>query len=75
MRDDPERLLDCLEAIERIEKVAGDLPGVQGSKPWHPRVGYHRFERHPHHHFGIDRDAVWNVIEHNLPALKKQVQE
>ncbi len=26
-----------------------------------------------HHYFGIDRDAVWNVVERDLPALKKQI--
>lgn len=26
-----------------------------------------------HHYFGIDRDAVWNVAEHDLPMLKEQL--
>ncbi|WP_319638636.1 MULTISPECIES: HepT-like ribonuclease domain-containing protein [Methanoculleus] len=26
-----------------------------------------------HHYFGIDRDAVWNVVEDDLPALKRQL--
>jgi uncharacterized protein with HEPN domain len=26
-----------------------------------------------HHYFGIDRDAVWNVVERDLPALKRQL--
>ncbi|MCK9306374.1 MAG: DUF86 domain-containing protein [Methanoculleus sp.] len=26
-----------------------------------------------HHYFGIDRDAAWNVVEHDLPALKSQL--
>jgi len=26
-----------------------------------------------HHYFGIDRDAVWNVVEHDLPVLKSQL--
>ena len=25
-----------------------------------------------HHYFGIDRDAVWRVVEHDLPLLKEQ---
>jgi uncharacterized protein with HEPN domain len=28
-----------------------------------------------HEYFGIDLAIVWNVIEHDLPALKKRVQE
>jgi uncharacterized protein with HEPN domain len=28
-----------------------------------------------HEYFGIDVEVVWNVIEHDLPALKKRVWE
>jgi len=28
-----------------------------------------------HQYFGIDLAVVWNVIEHDLPALKTRVQE
>ncbi|MEN6611233.1 MAG: HepT-like ribonuclease domain-containing protein [Methanoregulaceae archaeon] len=32
-----------------------------------------------HHYFGIDRDAVWKVVEHDLPILyakfSRQVQD
>jgi uncharacterized protein with HEPN domain len=28
-----------------------------------------------HEYFGIDLGVVWNVIEHDLPALKLRVQE
>jgi uncharacterized protein with HEPN domain len=27
-----------------------------------------------HEYFGIDLDVVWNVIEHDLPALKERVR-
>ena len=27
-----------------------------------------------HHYFGIDPDAVWAVVEHDLPDLKLNVQ-
>jgi len=26
-----------------------------------------------HHYFGIDRDAVWNVVDDDLPALKEHL--
>jgi uncharacterized protein with HEPN domain len=28
-----------------------------------------------HEYFGIDLEVVWNVIEHDLPALKDRVRE
>ena len=28
-----------------------------------------------HEYFGIDLEVVWNVIEHDLPALKERVRE
>lgn len=104
MRDDPERVLDILEAIERIEMVAvrgrdyfytdemaqvwvihhllilgeavrGISPEFRDRNPgipWSDIIGLRNILIH--HYFGIDRDAVWNVVEHDLPALKKQVQ-
>ncbi|WP_440950855.1 HepT-like ribonuclease domain-containing protein [Methanosphaerula subterraneus] len=104
MRDDPERVLDILEAIERIEKVAvrgrdyfyndemaqvwvihhllilgeavrGISPEFRDRNPgipWSDIIGLRNILIH--HYFGIDRDAVWNVVEHDLPVLKKQVQ-
>ena len=54
---------------------AGDLSGVQDCQPGHSVVGYRRDENRTciYHYFGIDRDAVWNVVEHDLPALKEQL--
>jgi uncharacterized protein with HEPN domain len=103
MRDDRERLLDIIEAIERIEKVSvqgreyfyndemaqvwvihhlqiigeavrgitsefrTENPGI----PWSDIIGMRNILIH--HYFGIDRDAVWNVVERDLPALKSQL--
>jgi uncharacterized protein with HEPN domain len=27
-----------------------------------------------HHYFGIDLDAVWSVVERDIPELKRNVQ-
>jgi len=103
MRDDRERLLDIIEAIERIKRVSvqgreyfyndemaqvwvihplqiigeavrgitsefrTENPGI----PWSDIIGMRNILIH--HYFGIDRDAVWNVVEHDLPALKRQL--
>ncbi|WP_332450035.1 HepT-like ribonuclease domain-containing protein [Methanoculleus sp.] len=91
MRDDRERVLDILEAIERIERVAasgrdhfyddemaqrlgssttsrssgrGISPEFRAAHPeipWSDIVGMRNILIH--HYFGIDRDAVWNVVE------------
>ncbi len=104
MRDDRERVLDILEAIERIERVSvrgreffyddemaqvwvihhlqiigeavrgisSEFRTANPDIPWSDIIGMRNVLIH--HYFGIDRDAVWNVVEHDLPALKSQLQ-
>lgn len=103
MRDDRERVLDILEAIERIERVSvrgreffyddemaqvwvihhlqiigeavrgisSEFRTANPDIPWSDIIGMRNVLIH--HYFGIDRDAVWNVVEHDLPALKSQL--
>lgn len=103
MRDDRERVLDIIEAIDRIERVSdrgreyfyndemaqvwmihhlqiigeavrGISPEFRAANPdipWSDIIGMRNILIH--HYFGIDRDAVWNVVEHDLPALKRQL--
>jgi len=62
-------LLILGEAVRGISPEFRDRnPGI----PWSDIIGLRNILIH--HYFGIDRDAVWNVVEHDLPALKKQVQ-
>jgi uncharacterized protein with HEPN domain len=102
MRDDRERILDIIEAIERIGKVSdrgldffyhdemaqvwvihhllilgeavrGISPEFRMAHtdiPWSEIIGMRNILIH--HYFGIDRDAVWKVVEHDLPVLKEQ---
>lgn len=104
MRDENERLLDILEAIERIEKYAEEgknafeadeliqtwivhhitiigeacrsLPNEFQSRhtriPWADIIGMRNILIH--HYFGIDTDAVWAVVEHDIPELKFNIQ-
>jgi uncharacterized protein with HEPN domain len=104
MRRERERLLDILEAIERIEKYADDgkdafvsdeliqtwivhhieiigeacrsLPNdfqaMYADIPWADIVGMRNILIH--HYFGIDTDAVWSVVERDLPELKLSIQ-
>jgi uncharacterized protein with HEPN domain len=104
MRKERERLLDILEAIERIEKYAeegkqkfesdeliqtwivhhitiigeacralpDDFQATHTNVPWADIVGMRNIL--VHHYFGIDTEAVWSVVEKDLPELKLNIQ-
>lgn len=104
MRSERERMLDILEAIERIEKYAEEgknafeadeliqtwivhhvtiigeacrtLPeefqARYANVPWADIVGMRNIL--VHHYFGIDTEAVWSVVEKDLPELKLNIQ-
>ena len=104
MRRERERLLDILEAIERIEKYAeegkdafesdeliqtwivhhitiigeacrslpDDFQANYANVPWADIIGMRNIL--VHHYFGIDTDAVWSVVEKDLPELKLNIQ-
>jgi uncharacterized protein with HEPN domain len=57
VRNERERLLDILEAIERIEKYV--ISGMRNILV--------------HHYFEIDEAIVWAVIERDLPDIKSAV--
>ncbi len=104
MRDDGERILDMLDAIERIQRHAEkgrdafdqdellqtwvihhlEIIGEAASKlsqalrdahheiPWPQIVAMRNVIAHEY--FGIDLDAVWQVIERDLPSLKQNLE-
>lgn len=104
MRGERERLLDILEAIERIEKYAAegksafeadeliqtwvvhhitiigeacrslsdDFQARHSNVPWADIIGMRNIL--VHHYFGIDTDAVWSVVEHDIPELKFNIE-
>ena len=104
MRSERERLLDILEAIERIEKYAEkgkdafeadeliqtwivhhitiigeacrtlpeEFQAGNANVPWADIVGMRNIL--VHHYFGIDTEAVWSVVERDLPELKLNIQ-
>jgi uncharacterized protein with HEPN domain len=104
MRGERERLLDILEAIERIEKYAVDgKPAFEADELIQTWVVHHitiigeacrslsddfqaRYSNIPwadiigmrnilvHHYFGIDTDAVWSVVDHDIPDLKFNIE-
>jgi uncharacterized protein with HEPN domain len=104
VRSDRERLLDILEAIERIERhaaagrdaferdellqtwmvhhlqiigeacraLSADFVRRHAHVPWPKVIGMRNIL--VHHYFGIDLDAVWAVIERDLPELKNEIE-
>jgi uncharacterized protein with HEPN domain len=104
MRSERERLLDILEAIERIEKYASkgrgafvddeliqnwivhhitvigeacrsltdDFQARYANVPWADIIGMRNIL--VHHYFGIDEDAVWSVVEKDIPELKFNIE-
>jgi uncharacterized protein with HEPN domain len=55
------------------EAVRGISPQFRKTNliiPWSDIIGMRNILIH--HYFGIDRDAVWKVVEHDLPVLKEQ---
>jgi len=103
VRDDRERLLDVIEAIEQIEKYASRgrdaFDADELIRTWivhhiqiigeacrglsdefrqqNPDIPFAEIVgmRHilVHQYFGIDRDAVWAVVESDLAELKAQI--
>lgn len=103
MRDNSERILDILEAIERIERHSGkgrevfqedeliqtwivhnlEVIGEAASKlsqdfrntyseiPWPQIIAMRNVLTHEY--FGIDLNEVWQVIERDLPELKRNL--
>jgi uncharacterized protein with HEPN domain len=105
VRDDRERILDMLEAIENLERHAGkgreafdrdeliqtwvvhhlEIVGEAASRlgagfrvehpevPWSQIVAMRNVIAHEY--FGIDLDEVWQVVERDLPELKRKLNE
>lgn len=104
MRSERERLLDILEAIQRIEKYASrgkqaferdeliqnwmvnhitmigeacralpdEFQARYAEVSWADIIAMRNIL--VHHYFGIDLDAVWSVVERDIPELKLNVE-
>jgi uncharacterized protein with HEPN domain len=57
---------------EAVRGISSEFRTATPGIPWSDIIGMRNVLIH--HYFGIDRDAVWNVVEHDLPALKSQLQ-
>lgn len=61
--------------LEIIGEAARAIP--QGFKNHHPEIPWRRINGMRniivHIYFGIDRDRIWEAVEHDLPVLKVSV--
>ena len=54
---------------EAVRGISSEFRTANPGIPWLDIIGMRNIL--VHHYFGIDRDAVWNVLEDDLPALKE----
>jgi uncharacterized protein with HEPN domain len=57
---------------EAVRGISPEFREANPGIPWSDIIGMRNILIH--HYFGIDRDAVWKVVEDELPGLKKQLQ-
>ena len=67
----------CIRRIEVIGEATKNLSQeIRDRSPlveWKKIVGARDLMIHSY--FGVDFEVVWNIINNDLPALKKQIQE
>jgi uncharacterized protein with HEPN domain len=62
-----------LEIIgEAVKHLSGELTQVETTIPWRQIAGAR--DRLIHAYFSVDLDAVWSMVEQDLPALRANVQ-
>lgn len=63
-----------LEIIgEAVKNLSAALTKTEDSVPWRPIAGTR--DRLIHAYFRVDLDAVWSMIEQDLPQLRARVRE
>jgi uncharacterized protein with HEPN domain len=57
---------------EAAKNVSAPFKDEHPNIPWSEIIAFRNMLIH--HYFGIDPEVVWNIITHDLPPLKKQVE-
>ena len=74
---DKEKQSAVIRQIEIIGEVAKNLPDSFKKKypqiPWQKISGAR--DKLIHHYFGVDLDAVWDIVKEDLPFLKSQIEK
>jgi len=58
---------------EAARGLSAQLTAQHPQVPWSGIVGMRNILIHTY--FRINRDAVWKVVEHDIPALKQQISQ
>ena len=62
-----------LEIIgEAVKNLSGELTGSEPGMPWRLIAGTR--DRLIHAYFSINLDAVWSMVEQDLPRLRRDVE-
>lgn len=77
LKNDELRKYAIVRAIEVIGEAVKNLPEEFKEKhkdiPWKEIIGTRDIMIHKY--FGVDLDIVWDIIENNLPDLKKKLKK
>ncbi len=77
LRKNREKLNAIVRSIEIVGEAAKNISGSFKAKypeiPWKEIVGAR--DVLIHHYFGIDLNILWNIINKDIPRLKKQLLE
>ncbi len=57
---------------EACRTLSSEMRDLHPEVPWAKILGMRNLL--VHHYFGIDREAVWSVVERDLPGLKSKVE-
>jgi uncharacterized protein with HEPN domain len=57
---------------EAVRNISGRFKEAHPDIPWPKIISFRNML--VHHYFGIDPNVVWNIITHDLPSLKEQVE-
>ena len=57
---------------ESTQRLSGSLKATEPAVPWRAIVGFRNILTH--NYLGIDLDAVWSVVETDLPQLKSAIE-
>jgi len=58
---------------EMVAKLTDDFKNQYTEIDWHKIKGLRNIATHDY--FGIDAEEVWQIIQNNLPALKKFIEK